>query len=406
MTGIDTASSASGPTGSIAARPLPPQRALFDIPDGIAWLNAAYLGPPLRAVADAGRAAIDHRMRPWDVAADDFFAPGERVRRHFAGLIGASTDDVALTPSVTYGIETAARILPLRAGQRVLVLPDQFPGNVYPWRRRAEDVGAEVVTVRVGEGDDPTEALLAALDGPDGARVGVVAVGWCHWTDGVAVDLAALRAATRAVGAALVIDAIQAIGAVPFDVAAVAPDVVAVGAYKWLLGPTSAGMCYVAPAWHDAAPVEQAWMNRADSDDFAALVDYRDDYRAGARRFDVSGANNLVLWPMVDAALTQIAAWTVSRVHATVARLTRRAVDGAQALGLDATPPHRGLGHLAGIRVPADRTPSVRDGLARANVALSVRGTGTGASLRVAPHVHADDGDIDRLLTVLDDALR
>ncbi len=373
---------------------LPSQRHLFDIPPDVTYLNCAYMAPQLLSVTAAGRAAVGGKGRPWTVGPQDFFDASDRARALFAQVVGARAEDVALTPSVSYGLSLAAQALPIRAGERVLVLAEQFPSNVYPWRHAVERAGggAAVVTVPRPAGDW-TDAVLSVLDD----RVAVVALPNVHWTDGAALDLVRVGDACRRVGAALVVDATQSVGAMPFDVALVRPDFLAVAAYKWLLGPYSAAFLYVDPRHHGSTPIEFNWMNRERAADFASLVEYREGFAPGARRFDVGERSNFVLMPMVVAALEQVLAWGPRAIADTLAALTGRIAAGARQRGLLAlSPPARGP-HMLGLRFPRGLPGDLAGRLASQGIHVSVRGD----SLRVSPHLYNDLADVDRLLSAL-----
>ena len=231
---------------------IPSQRHRFDIPREVAYLNCAYMSPLMTEVVEAGRAAVARKARPWQIRPIDFFTGPDALRPLFARLIGADADGVALIPAASYGLAIAAANLPLGPGRRILVLEDQFPSNVYCWQARAAETGAEVATVGPGADGDLTAALLAAID----ERTAIVACPHCRWTDGALLDLAAVGAAARAAGAALVLDLTQSAGALPFDAAAVRPDFVVAACYKWLLGPYATGFLWVAPEHRDGRPLE------------------------------------------------------------------------------------------------------------------------------------------------------
>src|SRR3954454_17214438 len=110
---------------SHAVEPLPCQRALFDLPTDVAYLNCAYMSPMLRAAAEAAHGDFDRKLHPWTISADDFFSGSERLRALAAALFGGTADDIAIVPSVSYGISVAARNLPVKRGQRILVLAEQ-----------------------------------------------------------------------------------------------------------------------------------------------------------------------------------------------------------------------------------------------------------------------------------------
>ena len=209
-------------------------------------------------------------------------------------------------------------------------------------------IGAEIRTVAREPGQTWTEAVLAALD----ETVAIVSVPNVHWTDGALIDLPPIARRTRQVGARLVIDGSQSVGAMPIDVEELRPDFLVTVGYKWLLGPFSVGYLYVAEEHRHGEPLEENWILRAGSEDFARLVDYRDEYQPGARRFDVGQRTKFELLPMAIAALEQIVDWRVSCVAGTLAERTSAIARGAAGLGLDAIPDEQRGPHMLGVRLP------------------------------------------------------
>lgn len=373
---------------------LPSQRHLFDLPDDVTWLNCAYMSPQLHTVTEAGREAVGRKARPWNIRPEDFFTESERLRGLFAELVGADAEGVALVPSVSYGLAVAAANVPVKVGQRLLVLAEEFPSNVYPWRELAERAGGQVVTVRRPEDGDWTRALLEELD----ERAALVAVPHCHWTDGGRVDLERVGERAREVGAVLAVDTTQSLGALPLEVGRVRPDFLVAAGYKWLMGPYSQGYLYVSPRYREGRPIEHNWVLRAGSEDFARLVDYRDDFQPGARRFDVGERSNFVLVPMAREALRQLRAWGVADIQQTLGALTERVAQGARALRLEVPPESQRVGHLVGLKRRGGYAPDVAAKLAARKVYVSVRGD----NLRVSPHLYNTEADVDRLLEELD----
>jgi selenocysteine lyase/cysteine desulfurase len=375
-----------------APRPLPVQRELFDVPDDVAYFNCASMAPQLKAAGEAAVAALARRARPWLISSDDWFTEAEERRALFARLAGVDPEGVALVPATSYGLAVAAANLRARPGQRVLVMADDYPSNRYTWQRFALRTGAEVVVVERRDGRTWGEAVVEALD----ERTAVVAVMAVHWTDGGAVDLAAIGARARQAGAALVVDASQALGAVPLDLAAARPDYLVTVGYKWLLGPFALGYLYVAEPHRDGVPLEENWISRLGSDDFAALVDYQDRYQPGARRFDVGQRTHFETTPMAVAALRQLLDWEVPRIAATLGALTGRIQREVEAIGLRLTSGDRAP-NMLGVAVPGRARGAVARALGDAGVHVGVRGS----SLRVSPHLWTTDQDVERLVGAL-----
>lgn len=377
--------------------PLASQRHLFEIPDEITYLNCAYMSPLLRAAREAGQEALARKSAPWRIAASDFFGESEEARGLFAELISGDADGVAIIPAASYGVSLAAANLPLKAGQRVVLLEDQFPSNVYTWRDLAERAGGEIEVVARPADFDWTRELLERID----ERTAIVAVPNCHWTDGSVIDLVRVGERARAVGAALVIDATQSLGAVPLDVTRVQPDFLVAASYKWLLGPYSLGFVYVAPQHRSGRPLEFNWIARESSEDFAGLVNYRDSFQPGARRYDVGERSNFALMPVAKAALRQILDWRVEEIAATLSDLNGYVGSEAARLGFQPVPSAQRGGHMIGLRSEAPLAADLPARLAAANIFVSVRGS----SIRVSPHLYNTRADVDRFISALAETL-
>lgn len=368
-------------------------RDLFAIPDDVCYLNTAYMSPLLESVREAGERGVRAKSQPWSITQEHWFGQVERARELFARLLGATADDVALVPSASYGVGTAVANLPLGRGDRVLLLEDQFPSGVYPWRARAQETGAELVHVPRPADLDWSRAILESID----ERCRVACLPAYHWTDGGRIDLGPVAERLREVGAQLVLDLSQSLGAAPFELAAIDPDWICAPTYKWLMGPYSAGFLYVAPRRQDARPLEEGWIVRSGSEDFSRLVDYVDEYREGARRFDVGERSNFILVPMVVRALEQLLEWTVEGIAEHIGELTDAIGEIAGRHGLTAIPRDRRGPHLLGLEAGGGLPDDLIPRLAERRVYIGRRGD----SLRIAPHLHVTEGDLERF----DDAL-
>ena len=370
------------------------QRDLFEIPEDIVYVNCAYMSPQLRPAREAGEKSVSRKSRPWEITPDDFFEEAEELRALFARLVGGDADGVAILPSVSYGISVAAANVSVREGQKIIILEDQFPSNVYAWRELAERSGAKLVTLPRPEDLDWGRALLGEID----AETAVVSVPNCHWTDGSLVDLARVGEGVREVGAALVVDAIQSLGAHPFDVSEVRPDFLVASSYKWLLGPYGVGFMYVGEEYREGKPIEHNWINRRGSQDFSGLVSYQDAFQPGARRYDVGERSNFALLPMAAEALRQILEWEVENVSETIGTLTDLIEAKAEELGIATIPKERRARHMIGLMLGPDAPEDLARRLTAHNIFVSVRGE----SVRVSPHLYNTARDVDLLFEVLE----
>ena len=370
------------------------QRDLFEMPQDIAYLNCAYMSPQLRRAREIGEWAVSRKSRPWEVTPKDFFEDVEAVRTLFARIVGGDADGVAVVPSVSYGISVAAANVPVHEGEKIIILEDQFPSNVYPWRELTSREGAKLVTVPRPEDSDWTRVLVEEIDGD----TAVVAAPNCHWTDGSLVDLARVGEKVREAGAALVVDGIQSLGALPFDVSEIRPDFLVAAAYKWLLGPYGVGFMYVDEKHREGQPIEHNWINRRGSEEFSELVDYQDAFQPGARRYDVGERSNFVLLPMAAEALRQLLDWGVENVSESVGMLTDLVEQKAEERGITRIPKERRARHMIGLMLGPGAPADLATRLMRHDVFVSVRGS----SVRVSPHLYNTEEDVARFFDVLE----
>jgi len=368
-------------------------RALFEIPDDLAYFNCASIGPLPRASRVAIEEGAARRAQPWRVTMHHWIDEYEERRALFAGVAGAGADAIALIPSVSYGVAVAARNLDAAPGRQILLLAEDFPSNVYTWRAFAAEKGCSILTVSRPPGETWTEAVLARLD----ERVAVVAVPNVQWTDGALLDLTRIGRRAREIGAALVVDASQSLGVMPLDLDAVRPDFLIAVGYKWLLGPYGLAYLYADEKYWDGVPIEQNWLSRQGSEDFSSLIDYRDDYRPGARRFDMGERSALEMNNGAVASLRLFRDWGVNDIAERLAATTARIEAGARKLGLSiSSAPARGP-HLLGIELPREAAVRAFSMLRERGVYVAFRGN----AIRIASHVYNNDADVERLVAAL-----
>lgn len=381
------------------ATPLSCQSDLFRLPPEVHWLNCAYLSPLSRSVEQVGIDAIGRKAVPTAIGPDDFFRDSARLKALFARLINApDAAGVAILPSASYGVATCARNIPLGRGQNIVVLHEQFPGNVYTWRAASQRTGAELRVIQPPDsfprGAAWSERVLDAID----SDTAIVAMGTVHWTDGTRFDLDAVGARAREVGAAYILDGTQSVGALPFDVQSVRPDALVVAGYKWLMGPYSTGLAWYGPRFDGGEPLEETWIARRGSENFSGLVDYVDEYQPGAARYDVGERSNFILVPMLCAALEMVLEWGPVRIQSYCGGLTTELHAVARDRGWRLEEAAWRGEHLFGLRAPAGLDlDAVSARLAEVGVYVSRRGS----ALRISPHVYNDAEDVAALTGVL-----
>lgn len=367
------------------------QRDLFAIPDRMAYFNTAYSGPLLRESHDRLIKAAGAKTQPWTRKVDDFFTDADCIRQLSARVFGATEDHYAIIPAASYGVKAAAHAIrpTLSAGDEILVIADEFPSNILPWRELAAQIGATIVTVPMPESGNWADAIIARLD----KSVKLAALAHYHWTNGGFVDLERIGAACAANGTILVLDVTQSLGAAPLDLTKVKPDFMICPGYKWLLFPYGVGIMYVAERWWDAEPIEGGWLTRANAHDFANLMSYCETFRVGARRFDI-GETCTALLSGAIAALEQIERWTIPAISQSLSAINKQLAERLRAIGFGVSDDASYARHMFGARVPDHFDGDLVTELREKNVFVSQRGR----SIRFAPHLNVTNDDIDQLL--------
>jgi selenocysteine lyase/cysteine desulfurase len=372
------------------------QRAAFDIPRDVCYLNAASYSPlPLRT-QEAARAAVGRKGQPWLIDNDFAQAQYERTRKAAAALINAAPDDVALIPSVGYGVSTAAKIFAVPAGSRVLVLENDHSSAVLDWMTRAGQGGFTVEAVRQPGHGDWTAAVLGAIERPGAAPIAIASISSVHWSDGGVVDLGCVALALRARGAAVLIDATHSVGVLEVDVQKLDPDFVVFPTYKWLIGPYARAFLYVARRHQDGIPLEQTSSGRravrAEQDVY--FTDTR--YVGDARRFDMGERDHFISMEMAAIGMEMMADWGRPAIVARLAMLTARLADGLRDAGVTIPDPHVRAPHILSLGFPNGMPRNLVAQLAAEKVYVAPRL----GRLRISPHVYNDETDVDRFVEV------
>ena len=380
--------------------PLTCQKEEFQLDPNVTYLNASYMTPQLKSVEEAGIRGLQRKRNPHQITGEMFFGETEELRRAFAEVIRTSEPQrIAVVPSVSYGMANVAANLDLKPGQNIVVAAKQFPSNVYPWPEVAQQTGAEIVTVKPpeiseGRGRAWNERILESI-GPDTA---LVALSHIHWADGTLFNLKAIRERSEDVNALLVIDGTQSVGALPFDLSEIRPDALVCAGYKWLLGPYSIGMAYYGPTFDGGRPIEENWINRYESENFANLVNYNDRYQPGALRYEVGEHSNFILIPMMLEALHRINRWGVESIQQYCRRITGPAIETLREAGYRVEENEYRASHMFGIRLlEGQDMNAVQAALTEEKVIVSFRGN----SIRVSPHLYNEAPDLQKLVQTL-----
>ena len=358
------------------------------------FLNHASTGPlperTRRAVVDFTNARSTMQQLP-DTELQKVLAD---ARFRAARLINADVSEIALATNTSFGLNLAARMLPFEPGDVVIVSRDEFPANVFPWRQLG-DRGVRLELLPVTREGWPDEALM--LERMQDPRVRALAVSHVQFHNGYRVDLARLSAAARGSDTWLIVDSIQALGQLPFDVRETPVDVLSCGGQKWLLSPWGSGFFYVRRELiPDLVPPFAGWSAFEGTENYTTLCDYTGALRQDARRFE------LITLPFQDLlglcrSLDLLHELDPARIEAHLWTIGEPVRDWAGRRGVRLTSPvgEHGSGMLC---VPAAAVPEVMPALVEAGVTASVRE----GALRLSPHCYNTIAELERVVEILE----
>jgi len=376
---------------------LPSQRALFDMPRHICYLNSASYSPlPLRT-QEAGRVAVRRKGTPWTLDAAFANDQHERARAAAARLINADPADIALIPSISYGVATAAKVLTIDRGARIIVLENDHSSPVLEWQARANAQGFTVETVRRPDDGDWTSAVLAAIERPGAPPVSLASISSVHWSDGGLIDIEKVGAALRQRGATFLIDATHSAGVLTMDVRRLDPDFVIFPTYKWLLGPYGRAFLYVAKRHQGGIPLEQTSFGRrdvrAENEVYFADLRYVDD----ARRFDMGERDHFISMEMASIGMEMMGDWGAAALVQRLQMLTERIAEGVRGIGVSVPERRVRAPHILSLGFKGGIPAGLVEGLASEDIYVAARLR----RIRISPHVFNDEADADRFVAAL-----
>lgn len=359
--------------------------------DEVIYLNAASTGPQPKRTVNKLVDWAELRGSMYKIDFEMQFGTLQRSRELCARLIGAMPTEIALATNTGFGINVAARALPLNAGDVLLVPSGEFPANVYPWMGAANDRGLEYRRVPMRDGLLDEDAIIRALDDK---AVRCVAVSWVGFSTGYKADLQRIGRACRERGVYFVVDAIQGLGPFTLDARACCIDILACGGQKWLLSPWGSAFTYVRQELiQKLEPPFVGWMGPRGTDDFSKMLDYDMTWRDDARRFeqislpyqDFAGMN---------ASLELLEELGHRAVGEQVTRLVDEIVRCAEAARLELVTPTDRTRRAGIVSVRPHDAAKASERLNKAGVIHSVRE----GAIRLSPHVYNTIEEIRRTL--------
>ena len=371
------------------------QRNLFNIPDEIVYLNTAYISPLSLKVEKAINKGCKLETEPWKIDPEfHFFYQIKETKIIFSNLFNISYKNVSLIPSASYGISTAANNIKLtKTKNKILILKDQFPSNVYPWMELSKKQEGILEIIDDLNENTLTEEIINKIS----EEVAVVAIPNIRWTDGYIIDLKKVSDACKKFDVNLILDLTQSAGAMQIDLKEINPEFAIIANYKWMLGPYSTGFLYISDKFIDGVPLEETWIGRKNSQDFSKLTDYQSLYNSDSIRFDMGQRANFSLLPGVKAALEQLHDWSIKEIENTLYQNNMIICKGLSELGFEILSEKNRAPHFISARLPGYDGNLLINILKKNKIFISERS----GFLRITPHLWNNEEDFFKLINCL-----
>jgi selenocysteine lyase/cysteine desulfurase len=365
-------------------------RARFPVFENKTYMNSCSYGALATEVIAALHAYIDDRQTKgtdWDY----WVGQNEQVRSAVAGLLGAESDEIAVTTSASAGINSVASALRFDGTRDKIVISDfEFPTSAQIWYAQ-ELRGATVVRVREENGYVSPEQFEKVI-GDDTLLVAVTQV--C-FKNGTRLDIPAIAEIAKNRGALLLVDGYQSLGTVSFDVTEVRPDFVVGGMLKYLLGTAGIGFLYSRRSLIESlVPTVTGWFAQSD---IMAMDTTRYSPSPTARRFE-TGTPPVPNCYAAVAGLGIIAEVGLDNIVRRIQDLTSSIKSAAKESGYVFGMPESPDRHGAMISLKSNDENGLVEALAADDIVTSCRA----GNLRISPHFYNNDDDIETLFRALE----
>ncbi|MCB2255440.1 aminotransferase class V-fold PLP-dependent enzyme [Pseudomonas chlororaphis] len=359
---------------------------------GLRYLNHAAVAPwPNRAAEAVARFAKENVLLG---ARDypDWMALEQRLRERLMRLLNApSTDDIALVKNTSEALSFVAFGLTWEKGDQIVISDEEFPSNRVVWEALATQ-GVEVIQVSL-KGDDPEGALLAAC----GPHTRLMAISAVQFASGLRLDLQRLGAGCKQRNVLFCIDAIQQLGAQPFDVQAYQCDFAMADGHKWLLGPEGLGAFYCRSDLRAQLKLHEfGWHMLEHMGDYS-----RNEWEPAksARRFEC-GSPNMLGAMALEASLSLLEEVGMEQVATLIAERLQWLQDGLSALPgvrlhTPLNPSRRG--GIISFSIDGIDNQEVYEALRQQQVVCIPRGPG----IRFSPHFYTEKRVIDETIAIV-----
>ena len=374
------------------------QKAHFNLRDGEHYLNCAYKAPLLKSAEEACLKALIRERNPMDITAETCFEEMPTVRQYFGEIINAEASRIAIVPSASYGFTSILNNTQAKKNGHAITVKDEFPSGYLALKKWCSQNDNELKVVSPNPGHQQGRSWQNNILDSINEQTSVVLMSSVHYMNGIKYDLESIGLKCKAVGAQFIVDGTQSVGAMTMDVKTYHIDALVCAGYKWLLGPYSTALTYFSDYYDHGEPIEEAWLNRKNSNIFSKLSDYEEAYRPHATRYNVGETSNFILMPILRTGLKQIIEWTPESIQQYCADLIKPLKAFLKTLNIELEEDAFFCNHIFALQLPKTfDIEKLKENLVKNKIHISVRGD----YLRISINVYNDENDIQKLIDTI-----
>jgi len=367
----------------------------FPFSEEVIFFDHAGVSPITKRAKERMSQFLQRISDPGGINSAEFSEEVEKSREVCAKLINSEQKEISFVRSTSFGISLVASGLKYKTGDNIVTYYQEFPANIYPWLNLIKK-GVEIRMVKDREGEIRIEDISQLIN----SRTRLIAISSVQFTNGFRINLNDLCQLANKRGIFLIVDAIQSLGIIPFDVKETPVDFLCADGHKWLMAPEGIGFLYISSRLLNQLDLHiLGWNSVVDAQNY---LNYRLNLKPDARRFEEGSYNTLSIIGL-GASISLLLEAGVDRLFQKVLELNTILAEELAKTGAKILSP-MGDGQRSGILTirPNNREPEEVARLLREKGAMcSVRGGG----IRLSPHGYQGVAEVEKVLRIWKEAL-
>lgn len=368
--------------------------------EGKIWLNVASEGPLPHVAVEALKDAVEWKLQPYQLTIPKFTGVPYQLKVALGTFINVDPQDIILGNSATYGLNILANGLPLRDGDEVLLMQNDFPTNILPWLALSKK-GIVVRQLKPQNHVLSVEEILQNIT----PSTKVLCLSWVHTFSGHKIDVVKIGEICRERKIIFILNCSQAIGAFQVDISRLPVDAITCAGYKWLCGPYGTGFCWIKPEVRETLNYNHAyWQSMLNESQLMSTEEITLSEHKTARHYDLfATANffNFMPWTASVTYLTKLGIDKIEQYNQELVGQITNGIDQQQFKLVSPIEPQMRSNLVVFSHQNPEKNETVLNKLKEAGIFIAL----WKGNLRVSPHIHNTRHDIERFIRMLNQCM-